>query len=370
MKLRTCILCIIASVVIAGTASALSRPEVEFKIFQFPRDMMPRIDGEIEDWSMVPESYVYGTDQIRDTVDGHGEMDPQDLDVRVTVGWVKDLNRLYFLYEAYDDFWDMRFSPIGYSNDVFEIAVDGDLSGGQFISNAQIDDPVEGQITFSGVHAQNYHIFTPPINNDWCLLWGCQPWIKYFPYANYAYSYDVKHGESGKLVLEFWITPFDYAPFEGPENAIESDLTEGDLIGLGWSILEFDGGKRDGHVNLAHNTRMVSDASYLCGFRLMPLEQQFVKPIEAKWSFKVVDMDERKVAFIDESVGDITSWMWDFGDGSVSTEQHPVHVYADPGDTIYRGSVDTPGLYTVVTLEVTGPAGSSKTSKFWDVQVK
>ena len=101
----------------------------------------------------------------------------------------------------------------------------------------------------------------------------------------------------------------------------------------------------------------------------MPVEKQFLPSIEARWSFKVVDMEQRKVAFIDESIGEISSRKWDFGDGSMSTEQNPVHIYAKP-KRVYRGSVETPGLYTVVTLEVTGPAGTSKTSKFWDVQVK
>jgi len=361
---HTAIIAVLALAAWGTNAYALSRPEVEFRIFQFPRDMMPRIDGKTDDWDIVPEDYVIGTDQIKDTVDGHGDIDPKDLDIRVTVGWVRGLNRLYFLYEAYDDFWDMRFSPTGYSNDIFEIAVDGDLSGGQFIKNGQIADPVVNQMTFSGVHAQNYHIFTPPINNDWCLYWGSNHWVKYFPYANYAYDYDVKHGESGRLVLEFWITPFDYAPPEGPENAVESKLEENGIIGLAWSILEFDGGKRDGHCNLAHDVRMVSDASYLCAFRLMPLEKRFLKPIEARWSFRMLDAGERKFAFIDESIGNITSWKWEFGDGTTSTEQYPIHVYRK-ADGVYGEK----GCYKVVTLTVTGPDGTSKTSKFWDVMV-
>ncbi len=370
MKLNFLSLALFAVFFAAGNAFGLSKPGVEYKIFQFPPDKIPRIDGNTEDWDIVPESYVIGTDQLRDTANNNARVDPKDLDIRVKVGWVKGLNRLYFLYEAYDDFWDMRFSPTGYSNDIFEIVVDADLSGGQLITNPQFKDPVENQITFGGVHAQNYHIFTPPINNDWCLVWGCQPWIKYLPYANHAYSYNVKQGESGRLVLEFWITPFDHAPHDGPEGAVESKLVENAIIGLAWAALDFDGGdKVDNFCCLSDTSRMVSDASYLCAFRLMPLEKEFLKPIEAKWSFKVVDKTERKVAFIDESIGNITTWKWDFGDGSTSTERSPIHIYEKPAG-IYRRSIHTPALYTVVTLEVSGPEGTSKTSKFWDVQVK
>ena len=52
------------------------------------------------------------------------------------------------------------------------------------------------------------------------------------------------------------------------------------------------------------------------------------------------------VTFEDLTIGDIDTWSWDFGDGNTSTEQNPVHTYAEPG--IYP-----------VTLTVSGPDCSS-----------
>jgi hypothetical protein len=84
-----------------------------FQIFQFPRNQMPRIDGDKSDWEMVPKNYTYGTELLNDTEDGIGiNIDPKDLDVKVKIGWVKGLNRIYFLYEAYDNFWDFWPSQI------------------------------------------------------------------------------------------------------------------------------------------------------------------------------------------------------------------------------------------------------------------
>ncbi len=205
-------------------AGALERTDREFKIFQFPADMMPRIDGKTDDWDIVPDSYALGTDELQDTTNGKGaNYDPRDLDIKVKVGWVKGLNRLYFLYEAYDDYWNMAYNR----GDIFEVVVDGDLSGGQFITNEQLTTWEDNHFRFKGVHAQNYHIFTPPgEGRDWTMVWGCQPWIAELPWANHAYTYNFKEGESGKLILEFWITPFDYAPYEGPERAVESKLVE------------------------------------------------------------------------------------------------------------------------------------------------
>ncbi|WP_397568262.1 PKD domain-containing protein [Schlesneria sp. T3-172] len=336
----------------------LERPDVEFKIFQFPANKIPRIDGSSEDWSIVPADYAIGTDQLRETVKGIDQHDPTDLDVTVKVGWVKGLNQLYFLYEATDNYWD--FSHDDLHNDIFEVVIDADRSGGPFIRQMHPDvtlrEKLETHFQFHGVHAQNYHIFTPAEGKDWCMVWGGQPWIKDLPYANAADQYNFKPGEGGKLVLEFFVTPFDYAP-KDPARAIPSRLVEDSIIGMSWAILDYDdvnAAQYRGFWNLSHKTTMYGDASDLIAFRLMPLEKTIRKPLEVDWSFQVVDPVARLVAFHDRSVGKVTSWYWDFGDGSHSREQHPQHRYKEPGEFI-------------VTLKVEGPEGKGKRTRIWDV---
>jgi hypothetical protein len=209
-----------------------------------------------------------------------------------------------------------------------------------------------------GVQAQNYHVFTPSEGKDWALAWGCQPWDKELPYANHAQTYQFKHGEGGKYVLEFYITPFDYAGCEGPQRAVESVLTENKVIGLSWAVMDYDGpAAAHSFWNLSAEHTMYGNANYLRRFRLMPLEPALSKPIDARWSFKVLDMNRRLVAFQDESQGKIDAWVWDFGDGAKSQEQHPIHTYTKAGEY-------------VVVLTVKGPAGSSRLSKIWDVTLR
>jgi len=86
----------------------------------------------------------------------------------------------------------------------------------------------------------------------------------------------------------------------------------------------------------------------------MPIEANLRKPVEANWSFQVVSRSDRVVAFRDRSYGNITSRRWDFGDGTSSREQHPVHRYAEGGEFI-------------VTLSVEGPEGKAHRTKIWDV---
>jgi choice-of-anchor C domain-containing protein len=56
------------------------------------------------------------------------------------------------------------------------------------------------------------------------------------------------------------------------------------------------------------------------------------------------------VTFTNTSIGDITSWLWDFGDGNTSSEQGPTHTYNNPAS------------YTV-KLTATGPGGQVTETK-------
>lgn len=344
-----------------ATVQVWSQDTRSFKVFQFPANKIPTIDGNPDDWKMVPKSYVVGMDQLWDDSGKQPKADPKNLDVSVKVAWVKGLNRLYFLYEAYDNYWD--FSLTGLHNDIFEITVDADQSGGPFIDrfhpNKALTNTMDAYFSYHGVHAQNYHIFTPAEGKDWALAWGSQPWIKELPYSNAATHYNFKPEESGKLTLEFWITPFDYAGNDS-ERAVESILEENKNIGLCWAIIDYDdvnNEKNNGFWNLSKEHTMYGNANYSLPFKLMPLEPEFKKAIEAKWTFNTVDMKRRMVAFIDQSEGEIKSWNWDFGDGTTSSEQNPVHQYKEAGKYI-------------VVLNIEGPKGKSRMSKVWDVAVK
>lgn len=361
-RLLWCLL-ILSSGAIAFPARALDHTNAPFKIFQFPADKIPTIDGDTNDWNIVPDSYAIGIDQLTDDSGKHKQPDLNDLNVRVRVGWVKGLNRLYFLYEADDDYWD--FSEPGLHNDTFEVVVDGDLSGGPLIERFMPARDVLGKwetfLTLQGTHAQNYHIFTPAEGKDWCMVWGPAQWLKELPYANAACKYNFRPGQPGHLVLEFWITPFDYAGAEGPQRAVESVLKENKIIGLSWAVIDYDdvhsGDTNNGFWNLSSHHTMYGNADQLVAFKLMPLEPRFQKIPDAQWSFKIVDMDRRLVAFKDLSAGRITSWKWDFGDGQTATEQNPIHTYQNAGQY-------------VVILYTDGPDGPSRRAKVWDVTLK
>jgi len=72
-------------------------------------------------------------------------------------------------------------------------------------------------------------------------------------------------------------------------------------------------------------------------------------------SYSYDDVNDPTIAFTDNSFNSPTSWFWDFGDGSTSTVQNPVHDYAFAGDytvclaaTNQYGTDSVCGLVTVV----------------------
>ena len=231
-----------------------------------PRQHDPRIDGQTDDWAMVPDSYAYGTDQLSDTVMGNfTNYDREDLDVTVRVGWVKGLNRLYFLYEAYDDYWNMYYKY----GDLFEIAIDADRSGGPNLPTPR--STTSGKATSCSRRARPElpHLHTCRGRTGLGVRLGVPAVDRQVAVRQSRVL--VRFRGKGERQARAGVLDhaFDYAPYDGPERAAVSKLEENSLIALSWAVLDFDEDhtEYEGFWNLSHETRMDNNASNLCAFR-------------------------------------------------------------------------------------------------------
>jgi PGF-pre-PGF domain-containing protein len=77
----------------------------------------------------------------------------------------------------------------------------------------------------------------------------------------------------------------------------------------------------------------------------------FFSPQVDKARSNLDSVKNETLLFIDNSTGSPTSWLWDFGDGTTSTDQNPTHAYAKEGG------------YTV-TLTIKNAIGSNTVSKY------
>ncbi|MCX6259188.1 MAG: PKD domain-containing protein, partial [Bacteroidia bacterium] len=75
-----------------------------------------------------------------------------------------------------------------------------------------------------------------------------------------------------------------------------------------------------------------SDSGYLCHDMLcVPVTVHEPGACVADFIYTIDIFDHLKTEFTDKSSGNINSWHWDFGDGTVSAERNPHHIFPDYG---------------------------------------
>ena len=322
-----------------------------YNCFQFPDNRLPTIDGDLTDWEIVGEEYAQDTYQLieynRDIGRGY---DLRNMDVRVRTGYSVSANRIYVAVEYHDDFhnFDRVVKPrakLG-NDDIFELVVDADNSGGDFIGSLNVP-------RLMSTHAQNYHIYFHEREGDHPWVWGQQHWLGETPHSEWASQYDGVHGYAGSSVLEFWVTPFNYAHPAGPHLSAPAALAVGDTIGLSYSILDRDT-EEDRVVKfwaLADTVLMYRNADFLPDFILAPVEEKLDELPVVDFRSRAPDVENpRTIQFTNMTEGEAAGFLWDFGDGKTSTEKDPRHRFSQPG------------RYTV-TLEARGDWGVCRKRK-------
>ncbi len=148
-----------------------------------------------------------------------------------------------------------------------------------------------------------------------------------------------------------------------PLNVQFTDMSSGTISGWSWN---FGDGSTSSQQNPTHSYTAPgvytveltvtgpggSDTETKAGY----ITVNHPAPIAAFSASPLAGQPPLAVTFSDTSTGNITSWLWNFGDGSTSTQQSPVHEYTQTG------------VFTV-TLTVTGPGGSDSEVKQSYVQV-
>ena len=139
-------------------------------------------------------------------------------------------------------------------------------------------------------------------------------------------------------------------------NSIEPDLLRhafqaDQVIGLAVAFADFESNfdteQPNYHAYSALNgaVELFRNADGFSDFRLLAQAAAGDPPVANFTSSATAGAVPLTVSFTDSST-DASSWHWDFGDGSSSTERNPSHTY------------NAAGTYTM-TLTATGPGGSA-----------
>ena len=175
-----CLFAVFLAVLFTPLQFGLERPDVTFKIFQFPPDKIPRIDGNTDDWAIVPDSYSIGMDQLMDTEarprhesrsqeprrQGQGGLGQGPQPPLFPLRGLRQLLGLLATWTCTttsSKWWWMATSPAGPLIDIYHRDIWTPEAVGK--SRSVIDPRIsqrDAHWAMHGVHAQNYHIFTRP----------------------------------------------------------------------------------------------------------------------------------------------------------------------------------------------------------------
>jgi len=220
------------------------------------------VDGNLAEWDNVPSVFWVTHDDLVESITGtQGDPDAGNLAERIIVGWSPETNFLYIMEERFDNLW---FGEEEGTNDLLELVIDADHSGGGFYGG----DLEERDF---GAHAQDWQ--QQLYNPDGPLwLWGGGVWAAVEPYTGIRYNVDGESGGAATLSQESYFTTFDYLPGDStsPESADVDvhTLAEGEVIGLGIVIQDDDNGPGDsyngywihtGDVNVYFNADALRD---------------------------------------------------------------------------------------------------------------
>lgn len=199
-----------------------------------------------------------------------------------------------------------------------DVAYEGDKSAGSYSGYRTNDDylvsyaialPSESQITYS-FYARSRDV-------------------------SYPENFDVKLSTTGKAVSDFSITIAEIRDKGADWELMEYDLTEyaGQTV-----YLAFHSISNDQWELYIDNVKVVASKSG------STVSADFM-------SEKPYGQAPASIQFTDNSSGDISSWLWNFGDGTTSSEQNPSHSYS------------LPGYYNVSLVVDNGISSNSKTFK-------
>ncbi len=182
------------------------------------------------------------------------------------------------------------------------------------------------------------------------FVWATMLWdLSWALMDVYGFDPDLVNGDGGNnLALQLVTDALKLQPcspgfIDGRDAIILADElnNDGENFCLIWEVFAKRG--------LGHSADQGSSLSRVdgtAGFDLPPLCQTVFSAPTAGFASDVVQTCSGEVQFTDQSEDVAQMWNWDFGDGTFSTEQNPIHIYEEEG------------IYTV-TLSVSNTMGES-----------
>ena len=284
-----------AALVMAVSGLALAHyPEgVIYPCFQFPDYLVPKIDGDLSDWDVVPEAYKIPVDLMGERLAGMTAPDYNDFNCWVAFGYNKTDGYLYVASWRYDNVVVVD-RPSGdpsliWQQDDFEVMIDADHSGGQYCCWSAEEMPDEEERKLNGERqAQQYGFGYPQADNIYAMVFNTpNTWVWKPPYTECAFTFDGAIHEAGTTTYEIRLIPWQELIYYGPDQSTQYKFKEGDIMGFQVSYGDFDDPSNPTQYH-AFWTVSNQDATFkfaerFCDMLIAPLEPNLPPPaVEAQ----------------------------------------------------------------------------------------
>ena len=273
----------LAALLTATAASGHLPVGQEISAFRFPEGMAPEVDGLLGDWAIAGPATLT-TDDFVDLV-GEAPADPDDLDIRVWIGWSPHTNRLYVAAQVRDDMRQVD-RPAGtvttriFQDDDMEVFLDGDHSGGQYADFSDLGQ--EEQLKRNGAQASHFVLAGPHDDGEFFVIFSAAAWYAEADgqYTRAALSGEDPDGGPGVVRYEVSLAVFDEVHMTADFLSRRRQLADGDVIGFNLEFSDYDAHSEllDAKWSLSGGHNAFRLAERFSDLRLEPLTSTPVKP--------------------------------------------------------------------------------------------
>lgn len=253
-----------------------------FGAWQWPTAQLPNLDGDISEWNVLPQELWIIIDQTTVAEGDVGrEIDYSNLWFRYAMGWNDELDRIYCVYDRFDDNWDRDGGGVGCcgQDDSIEVSIDADHSAGWFWDSGGTDEEIARA---RGRQAQTAHYRWPALAPfGWKWFWMTSAdWHDKEPYACCATSFNLKgsQGTEATMQAEWYTVAWDDFDYHGPESSIRHNFVEGEIIGSGLQVIDNDNGTEEDPKTakwaLGGQSDIYGNASSISDFILLPVDTE------------------------------------------------------------------------------------------------
>jgi hypothetical protein len=259
-------LVVLAVVLLATAAWGHQPPDRTFLAFQWPDNAIPTLDGNIQEWEIIPEVYAVTIENDLHESLYSIEVDKSDFDVRGWVAYNPNIDKLIMASRVYDDYHERDNTDPGQCmciEDGYEMVVDGDHAGDPYRLPVPDDATDEERQRATNSVMQWWSIAAPPVGGRMVQSGNTGQWQHLPPYFEFTYSFDgEEHGES-TYYYEMAFYAWDDLDFNGPETSTPTDLVEGNVVGINAIWMDWDGPLTD--QPLQDNGSTVYDGYWITG---------------------------------------------------------------------------------------------------------